>query len=469
MRDLIRRARRRLVLNRLLMGSVSALSAAFAVLIVFLVAGTGALGLYGPAAALLFAAIAGVWLTWRPLPSAYRTAQLVDARMELADTLSTSAHFVTAGDDGETARCQREQAERLAVTIDLSRALPYTLPRTAYLLVALALIAGGICVLRYGILRRLDLKPSLAQMVRQRLDLSAAPASKRTAPGAGAPPADSLEATDQATQPGSGETGREASFDGPAPPATSPEGKSAPEKEGAKPGQNSGTQSAEEGDQAGSRSDSTETDSQQPGAKEKARGETQADENSSLLSKVKDALQNLLSRALPRQQNQGAVEPSAANRRTNQPAAQAQPSPLRQGQNGQQGDEADAEARQEAAPDGPQAQSKPGENSNGQQASKQPGSGAGSSEGDKTLRQAEQLAAMGKISRIIAKRSASVTGEAMVEVESATQQLRAPYAPGNAHHTQGGAEINRDEIPVALQGYVEQYFEQLRKQAAAKK
>jgi hypothetical protein len=52
-----------------------------------------------------------------------------------------------------------------------------------------------------------------------------------------------------------------------------------------------------------------------------------------------------------------------------------------------------------------------------------------------------------------------------VEVQSTSQQLRTPYAQRGSQHSQGGAEINRDEVPVALQTYVEQYFELARKQA----
>jgi hypothetical protein len=51
-----------------------------------------------------------------------------------------------------------------------------------------------------------------------------------------------------------------------------------------------------------------------------------------------------------------------------------------------------------------------------------------------------------------------------VEVQSTSQQLHTPYAQKGAQHSQGGAEISRDEVPVALQPYVQQYFEQLRKQ-----
>ena len=57
-------------------------------------------------------------------------------------------------------------------------------------------------------------------------------------------------------------------------------------------------------------------------------------------------------------------------------------------------------------------------------------------------------------------------GEATVEVQTTNQQLHTPYAQKGTQHTQSGAEINRDEVPVALQPYVQQYFEQVRKQAA---
>ncbi len=91
----------------------------------------------------------------------------------------------------------------------------------------------------------------------------------------------------------------------------------------------------------------------------------------------------------------------------------------------------------------------------------------GSEDGNKEIRQAEQLAAMGKISELIGKRSAAVTGEATVEVQTTSQQLHTAYVKSGAEHSQGGAEINRDEIPVALQPYVQQYFDQLRKQPRA--
>ena len=124
-------------------------------------------------------------------------------------------------------------------------------------------------------------------------------------------------------------------------------------------------------------------------------------------------------------------------------------------EDGQQGD---AEGRQSADAKA-SSQSSDGPTSN------DPGSGAGKQDGAKDAKLAEQLAAMGKISEIIGKRSANVTGEVTVEVTSAKQPLRTPYSDGKASHGEGGGEINRDEVPAAFQEYVQQYFEQVRKPA----
>jgi hypothetical protein len=70
---------------------------------------------------------------------------------------------------------------------------------------------------------------------------------------------------------------------------------------------------------------------------------------------------------------------------------------------------------------------------------------------------------MGKISEILGKRSANLTGEATVEVQNTSQQLKTAYAPGAAQHGQSGGEIHRDEIPAAMAPFVQEYFKQARK------
>jgi len=47
------------------------------------------------------------------------------------------------------------------------------------------------------------------------------------------------------------------------------------------------------------------------------------------------------------------------------------------------------------------------------------------------------------------------------------QKLATPYSESDATHAEGGGEIQRDEVPLLYQRYVQQYFEQVHKPAAA--
>jgi len=73
---------------------------------------------------------------------------------------------------------------------------------------------------------------------------------------------------------------------------------------------------------------------------------------------------------------------------------------------------------------------------------------------------------MGKLSEVIGKRSANVTGEMTVEVQSGSQQLKTGYSQRNAQHTAAGNDLSRDEVPLDLQPYVSGYFDEIRKQPA---
>jgi hypothetical protein len=77
---------------------------------------------------------------------------------------------------------------------------------------------------------------------------------------------------------------------------------------------------------------------------------------------------------------------------------------------------------------------------------------------------------MGKISEIFGKRAQNMTGEMMIEVKSSKQQqLRTAYANRATTHRESGGEIHRDEVPLDLQYFVQQYFEKVRKPAVASK
>ena len=88
---------------------------------------------------------------------------------------------------------------------------------------------------------------------------------------------------------------------------------------------------------------------------------------------------------------------------------------------------------------------------------------AGANDGDKAAKEAAQLKAMGKISELIGKRSGQVTGESMIEVQSGDQKLRTAYKDKSAAHGEGMGDVGRDQIPLSVQEYVQEYFQQVRK------
>ncbi len=173
-RNLIRRARRRHVWNELGGQSAYAASAGMAGVILVLLTGTQLLD--WPVVALLSLLTLGVgcYRILRRVPSSYSLAQLIDRRLYLADALSTALYFEASPGKGlESMReAQRLQAERLAQNVDLGRAVPFAMPRAAYVLAVLGLIASCLFALRYGITRTLDLKAPLATILMQNFGFS---------------------------------------------------------------------------------------------------------------------------------------------------------------------------------------------------------------------------------------------------------------------------------------------------------
>ncbi len=488
---LVLRARRRLLQNELLSQGANAGSAAILAFILLLLVGVQILNwqwfLLLPAAAIGL----GLYRTFHRAPSPYRVAQIVDQRLGLADTLSTALYFrddaAAVHASRDIRRSQAERAEETARSVDVRQAIPFTMPRGIYALTVLVLVAASLFALRYGLSRRLDLKPPLASMIRQ--EFGWAPKKDTAQNSRRTPPVPEAQDDNGATADPQDQQGQQKQDEEQKQDANS-EGDQAADKTGVSK-QDAGKQ-ADKGDQksaddqdaqAEKASDAANGDNdasksgEQGNKSDQAQNNPKSDSGSSndspsLWSKVKDAAQNLLSRMKPQQGNQN---PQAGqNDQANKQQGQGQQNAGKQqqsGKNGQQNGEQPGDAQEgqngEEAKSQQDPQGKGTGKSDSQQASKQPGSGIGSQDGDKSIKQAEQLAAMGKISEILGKRSATITGEATVEVQNTSQQLHTQYVQRGAEHTQGGAEISRDEIPVALQNYVEQYIELVRKQAPA--
>ncbi len=479
--DLVQRARRRLFRNELLSQGANTGSVALLVLILLLLLGTEILNWQFLATLPLAAAVAGFVLARRRLPSPYSTAQIIDRRMGLYDAISTAVFFrehpPADRTRAEICAAQEAKAGQAARGVDIRQAIPYRMPRAAYIMAGLLLVASSLFGLRYGLTRRLDLRTPLARMIQERLGYPVKSDLARNNPRVRPPQPGQNEESDDAAK----AEDRSATEPDPEAESQDPEGPNekpvaANKQDGKKNGlennpdvkpinvEGQESEDSEDGEPAGN-----------PGTPGNAKGDSPKDgsakpegsnsnENSSLLSKIKDAMQNLLSKVKPQQggqqqaSDQGQQKSQSANKQQASKDGQQQQGAGQQseGQEGESGEESkssqDSDGKSASKSDSPQT-------------NKQPGSGMGSQEGDKSIKQAEQLAAMGKISEIIGKRTANLSGEATVEVQATKQTLHTPYAQRGAQHSQGGAEINRDEIPVALQGYVQQYFEQVRKQA----
>ena len=482
---LVRRARRRLFRNELFKQGANAVSVAMAAFILLLLLGTQVLEWQWLVLVPLCAAAGGFFLARRKVPPPYVVAQLIDHRLGLADTLSTALFFqlpgAPAAHSEEVRRLQLEAAERAAGSVDARQAVPYTMPRTAYLMTALVLVASSLFALRYGLNRSLDLRPPIARILEQTFGSPDRTREARNNRRKLPPQAQQREPDDETTldaeqQAAPADADPETTSEVPRESkAGKGDKKSTAENQSKQQEQadmaKSEDQEGQPGDESGNDASKQDSHAGTPkGSKQDSASRQDTNtENSSLLSKVKDAMQNLLSRMKP-QPNQSGGQQSSMEQSSKQGSGQQNGSKQQSAKNGQQQSSGQQAGEQEGqsgdqAENSQDPQGKGTGKNDSQQASKQPGSGVGSQDGDKSIRQAEQLAAMGKISEIIGKRAANISGETTMEVQNTSQVLHTPYAQRGAQHSQGGAEINRDEVPVALEGYVEQYFEQVRRQA----
>jgi len=482
--DLILRARRRFVLNEALGQLAFASAVAIGGLALILILGTSWLEWWTLS---LFAAIGiatGAWRVWKLTPDRYTTAVRLDQNAGLSDALSTALYFSRhSALDSEFQRKQRALAESAARSLRLESALPFTFPRTLYAMAGCAVLASGLLILRLVMGHGLDLRPPITEVIfedqaanqakqkkgyidplqRRRLEAAESLLAKL---GVRVNPDDKQDAAlDKAI---------EEALDG-APTNPGDQGKKGPGAGKAEDGKaGNGLSQSPQGDPMDKQSDGAEQngEKQTPSGQQGPAGDKGASKNGnngensqSLLSKLKDAVSNMFSKP---QDKQNAAKGSQQQNQAKSEKGSGEKGSTGQGQDQQGQQQADAESGDPNgdAKDGQQAEGKAGSKS--AESSAKAGSGVGSQDGAKELRAAEQLKAMGKISEIIGKRAATVTGETTIEVQSGNQQLRTSYSSKSAAHGEADSDVTRDEIPVELQSYVQQYFEQVRKPAAPK-
>ena len=415
----------------------------------------------------------------RVLP-AYRVAQILDRRLQLSDSLSTACFLIsrTNTEMHPVARFQIAGAAALAAQVRASRAFPFTGGRLWTLSTTLAAVAFGLFAVRYLVTSSLSVERALVPLhfpaVFESLDPSGVNQNGRASDR-------NRSSRQEAQLHFSGQEERSQMRDGREPAGANTEGangesqtRSSTSKAGIIQRQGelhggrdtSSTAQKTSGDKtAESAGDQTKSDAER---NLKQQSEDGQQGSSGLLDKMKDALSSLMEKMRP---SQSAQESAQSGDRTPQDrkagdaafaAKNAQGQEDARDQQSSQNQTSEAQAQGQTAE---KLQGSQGRNSD-QSAEKdsEAHSGIGRQNGDKELKEAEQLRAIGKLAEIIGKRSASVTGEMMVETSSGKQQLKTEYSQRLGHHADLGGEINRDEIPLADQQYIREYMELVRKQ-----
>ena len=439
-----------------------------------LLAGTDILNWYWLALLAAASLGAGAYRLRKSLSSRYILAQRIDHKLALADALSTAVYFSEHPRSDRAAVCERQlrDAEMVAAQVDVKRAVPFHRSRYLAPAAALAAVAFGLFGVRYLVLGSLDLKASLVRAVYDDF-FSTKPIEARNQlpkrakfdPQTGNPnqdvpsleadrqPEDLLDSQEASDPNNSGEdNSKSASEKGSQKQGDSASGDKGKQDESGK--DKSPDQDSKDGKESNDNKGANPNDGKQGGKP------SSGEKNQGVLDKMKNALSDLadkIKQAAEGSKGQSTPPNSSGEKHDEAPKGeqskeQSQASSDQQsGQQGQDQQSSDAKSDQKAS------QQAKGQDSK---------SGIGAQDGEKAIKQAEQLQAMGKISEILGKRSAAVSGEVMVEVGSSKQQLKTPWAEQQANHTGAGGEIHRDEIPLTEQPFVERYFEEIRKTAA---
>src|SRR5579863_9294921 len=475
--DLIRRARRRLLLNETLAQLAFAAAISAGGFVLMLLFGTRylewwTLGIFAAAGVGV-----GLWRVYQRTPGEYSTAVRLDENAHLHDALSTAHYFANLKPHSETfQQSQRKQAEVAASEVRLDQAVPFLVPRSLYAMAALCLLATGLIALRYGIGHGLDLRAPLTQLLFEDESIRDAKRAQALYPksktwmdeaqsllsklGLGPNPNEPVPGDEDAL-----DKAIEQALQNPADAAKAEKGGG----QGGKPGQTKAGEAStdspngdplDNGEQASDQQNSQEganAKEGQQGSKSSGKNGTPSSKES-LLSRLKDAVSNMLSKS--------EKEDSSSSQKNQQSAKNETPS----GEKGQAGkgaqekgeSQSDAEGQPDSdAQNGQQAQGRL--NSPANQTPAQGGSGIGNQDGSKEIKAAAQLKAMGKISEIIGQRALTVSGETSVEVQSGSQKLHTDYSKTAAAHGEADGDVTRDEIPLSVQAYVQQYFAQVHK------
>ena len=478
-------ARRRHLTQVIIEQTGVALGAALAGAVLLLLFGTQILNWYWLVLLFVVSFAIGLWRTFRRTPSRYGLAQIIDGRMALHDTLSTALFFESGNRraEPELIEYQHEQAERIARGVDTAAVFPLRMPKALYAVAGIALVAFGMFAIRYGVTHSLDLKPSLVKIAfdtfwrpddptaadkKSSLQRKIEEELKKLGINLGSPDAqpkeqDTAQESAMQTVDGPDVKNAESSDNAQAKANNTPSDQQPGEGEKSDKGERASGSEDQNGDNQPADAQGVSQNKQDSGQKN---GNDQNGDKSSMMDRMRDAMANLLNKLKMQpkgaERRQQTAQDSKSGRGQQSQSQKGTPTPGKPQSNG--ADSPDQQGQQQGQGDRTQsAQGKSGDKNADRQPSQDAKSGIGKDDGDKSAKEAEQLAAMGKISEILGKRAQNLTGELMVEVAGGNQQLKTQYSGSVGKHAEAGGEISRDEVPMIYREYVQHYFEQIRK------
>jgi len=435
---------------------------------------------------LLLFVLAGIafaaWRLYRRRPTPYQVSQTLDLRLATQDQISTAVYFLDAA--STAAAEQRRAAAGLAAAAPIEDVFPVAAPRSLYALAGVLVVASTLCAIRFFLEKPFRVDQPLVRVIQQALNPNGTPPKPPQGPheqlqaknkpqGIPIETPESLIAADR--QPGEDPAKPGAAATSDPEPGRPPSGNPPDEASTSDPFGEPGAgdrddmpiQSYEDMLERDAKNGLSKSDTKQGNNQDSSSNSNQAAsaEANSLLSKLREAMNNMLSKLQQKPQGNGkqqAQQGSPSNSGEQQEGkgegqqGSGQPQP-----GGEQGTEGEgAESDQQATGQGASAKSGAKASDGGQKGSS--GDGAGQQDGDKAIQDALQQEALGKLTELYGRRAQNVTGEVTVEAQSGKQSLRTPLSAKQGTHRDAGGQVSRDEIPLAYQAYVKEYFSKIR-------
>ncbi|MBI4892746.1 MAG: hypothetical protein HY821_19130 [Acidobacteria bacterium] len=469
---LIQAARRRAIMQLLFEQMSWGLAAGLGAFALLLLVGSQIFAWYWPGLILALTAAVGWWRGRRRLPAEYKVAQTVDAALGLSDLVSTAYHYagngVSKSPDAHFLAVVEQRARRAAEEADARAAVPLVWPRSAWVASAALGVAVVLFTVRYGVLRSFDLRAPLATVSFDTLTGAPQPGKQLAKNGQKLPDLPGISVQDPE---GTGVEEKDTaiqeslkSVDVKDPNQVGQPGMGEQMSTGEK--QEDQNENGEEGEGAAGKKNSPAgaEDAKRPGEGAPPQQKGQQQKENSLLDKMRDAFANMMDK-LKIDSPSGETK-QAANKGGQKAGEKGEKGAPQQGKPNQKGDPNDAQAGDQKADSESAQQAKSNQSGSQDAPSNQEKSGIGKQDGNKDTQLAQQQEAMGKLSELLGKRALNVQAEVMVEVKnSKNQQLRTPYVSRTGKHMEAGSDLNRDEVPLHLQDYIQRYYEQVRKTA----